>query len=84
MARITVEELYHGDKYDVMSAACADYFRNGRPECYDEHTWLDLLIVKHTLLAVEKMKQEGDSVVGMFPDESSSLYVEWYVDDNAG
>lgn len=25
MARITVEELYHGDKYDVMSTAGAVY-----------------------------------------------------------
>lgn len=30
MARITVEEVYNGEKYDVMSAATADYLMNGR------------------------------------------------------
>ena len=54
MARITIEEVYGGEKYDVMSAVMADYLKNGRPEEYHERTWLDMLIVKHTLIAAKK------------------------------
>ena len=83
MARITIEEVYGGEKYDVMSTVMADYLKNGRPEEYDERTWLDMLIVKHTLIAAEKMKIEGDSISGMTNSESSSSYVRWDNDDNA-
>ena len=83
MARITVEEVYGGEKYDVMGAVMADYLKNGRPEEYDERTWLDMLIVKHTLIAADKMKIEGDSISGMTDGESSSFYVRWDNDDDA-
>ena len=82
MARITVEEVYNGAKYDVMSAATADYLNNGRPAEYDERTWLDMLL-KHALIASEKMKNEGDTVSGMTDDMSSSSYVRWNENDNA-
>ena len=55
MSRMTVEEIYRGEKYDVMSVATADYLMNGRPAKYDERTWLDMLLVKHALIAAEKM-----------------------------
>lgn len=83
MARITVEEVYNGDKYDVMSAATADYLMNWRPAEYDERTWLEMLLVKHTLITAEKMKNEGDTVSGMTDDMSSSSYVRWNENDNA-
>ena len=83
MARITIEEVYSGEKYDVMSAVMADYLKNGKPEEYDERTWLDMLIVKHTLIAADKMKIEGDSISGMTDVESSSSYVRWDNNDNA-
>ena len=83
MARITVEEVYGGEKYDVMSAAMADYLKNGRLEEYEERPWLDMLIVKHALIAADKMKIEGDSISGMTDGESSSSYVRWDNDDNA-
>lgn len=54
MARMTVEEVYRGEKYGVMSAATADYLNNGRAAEYDERTWLDMLLVKHALIAAEK------------------------------
>ena len=75
MARITVEEVYSGEKYDVMSAVMADYLKNGRPEAYGERTWLDMLIVKHALIVADKMKIEGDSISGMTDGESSSSYL---------
>ncbi len=83
MARMTVEEVYRGEKYGVMSAATADYLNNGRPSEYDERTWLEMLLVKHTLMAAEKMKNEGDTVSGMTDDMSPSSYVRWDENGNA-
>ena len=82
MARITVEEVYNGDKYDVMSAATADYLMNGRAAEYDERTWVEMLIVKHTLIAAEKMKSEGDTVSGMTDSVPSSSCVRCNEDGN--
>ena len=81
MAQINIAEIYSGKKYGVMSAAIADYMSNGRPSEYDEWTWVDMLLVKHALIAAEKMRQEGDTVSGMTDDVSSSSYVRWD-DDN--
>ncbi len=83
MARITVEEVYNGEKYGVMSAAMAEYLRDGRPAEYDERTWVEMLIVKHALIAADKMKSECDSISGMTDVESSSSYVRWDKHDNA-
>ena len=66
----------------MMSAATADYLMNGRPTEYDKRTWLDMLLVKHALIAAEKMKSEGDTVSGMTDDMSSSSYVRWNENDN--
>ena len=82
MPRRTVEEIYRGEKYGVMGAATADYLMNGRPSEYDERTWLEMLLVKHALIAAEKMKNEGDTVSGMTDDMSSSSYVRWNEHDN--
>ena len=82
MAQVSIAEIYSGEKYDVMSAAIADYMSNGRPSEYDERMWVDMLLVKHALIAAEKMRQEGDTVSGMTDDVSSSSYVGWD-DDNA-
>ena len=82
MAQITVEEIYRGEKYDVMSTATADYLINGRPSEYDERTWLEMLLVKHALIVAEKMKNEGDTVLGMTDDMSSSSYVRCNAHDN--
>ena len=83
MAQITVEEVYRGEKYGVMSAVMAEYLSKGRPVEYDERTWMEMLIVKHALIAADKMKLEGDSISGMTDAESSSSYVRWDEHDNA-
>ena len=82
MARITVEEVYRDEKYGVMSAAMAEYLANGRPAEYDERSWVEMLLVKHALIAADKMKSEGDSISGMTDTESSSSYVRWDEHDN--
>ncbi len=82
MAQITVEEVYNGTKYEVMSSAVAEYLKYGRPAEYDEQTWMDMLLVKHALIAADKMKIEGDSISGMTDCESSSSYVRWDENEN--
>ena len=82
MARVTVEEIYRDEKYNVMSAATADHLMNGCPTEYDERTWLDMLLVKHTLIASEKMRNEGDTVSGMTDSVPPSSCVRWYEHDN--
>lgn len=81
MAQISTAEIYSGEKYGVMSAAIADYMSNGRSLEYDEWTWIDMLFVKHALIAAEKMRQEGDTVSGMTDDVSSFSYARWDDDD---
>lgn len=82
MAQISIAEIYSGEKYGVMSAAMAEYLKDGRPSEYDERTWVDMLLVKHALIVADKMEIEGDTVSGMTDDVSSSSCVRWD-DDNA-
>ena len=77
MAQISIAEIYSGEKYGIMSAAIADCMTNGRPSESDERIWIDRLLVKHALIAAEKMRQEGDTVSGKTEDVSSSSYVSW-------
>lgn len=89
MARMSVEELYRGEgtgaKYGsggIMGAVTKEILTRGVPEGYDEQTWLETLIVKHTLAAAEKMKIEGDSVSAMTDVESLSSCVRGNRNDN--
>ena len=63
MAKITIKDLYYGDKYAVMSAVFKTMFlalpnKTG----VDEQTALELEIVRQTLIAVKKMKNNGDCI----------------------
>ena len=49
---------------------------HGVPKNYDERTYIELLIVKHTLKAAEQTKTEGDFVLGMTDAEPPSCYAE--------
>jgi len=86
MAQMSLEELYRGEgageKYGILGEVMKDFFENGRPAEYDERTWLDMLLVKHALMAAEKMKSEGDTVSGMTDSVSPSSYVRWDKHDN--
>lgn len=87
MAQMSLEELYRGEgvgeKYGILGEVMKDFFENGSPSEYDERTWFEMLLVKHALIAAEKMKNEGDTVSGMTEDMSSSSYVRWNENDNA-
>ena len=76
MAQISLEEIYRGEnagqKYDIMGAVFTDMYTNGVPAEYDENTWREMLFVKHTLMAAEQMRKEGDFVSGITDAEPSS------------
>ena len=63
MARITIEELYRGEKYDIMSAVAVKAMTLGIDERTEEgRTWIEMELVRQTLIAVEKMKRNGDCI----------------------
>ena len=83
MAQISVEELFRGEgggaKYGcggIMGAVAKEIVERGVPDDYDLQTWVELLIVKHTLVAAEQMKNEGDFVSGITDTEPPSCYTE--------
>jgi len=61
MAQITIEELYHGEKYNIMGNAVAELMSEGK-ETNNVRTALELLIVKHTLLAAQQAQNNGDTI----------------------
>ena len=63
MAKITIEELFYGDKYGVMGEVVKTMFLASPNKAgVDEQTALELEIVRQTLIAVEKMKKNGDCI----------------------
>ena len=63
MAKITIKELYYGDKYAVMSEVFKTMFLAPPSKAgVDEQTAQELEIVRQTLIAVEKMKKNGDCI----------------------
>lgn len=61
MAKITVKELYYGERYGVMGEVFkAMLLTPDKTE--DEQTRLELEIVRQALIAAEKMKQNGDCI----------------------
>ena len=63
MAKFTLEELYYGDKYDIMGRTAAELLLRGAG--HDDQTQVELCLVKHTLLVAKRMIQEGDEAVGI-------------------
>ena len=86
MAQMSLEELYRGEgvgeKYGIMGEVMKDLLQNGHSSEYDERTWLEMLLVKHALIAADKMKLEGDTVSGMTDYVPPSSYVRWDENDN--
>lgn len=63
MARITIEKLYRGEKYDIMSAVAAKAMMLGIDERTEEgRTWIEMEIVRQSLIAADKMKRNGDCI----------------------
>ena len=61
MAKITVKELYYGERYGVMGEVFKAMLLTPS-KAMDEQTHLELEIVRQTLIAAGKMKQNGDCI----------------------
>ena len=63
MAKITIKNQCYGDQYAVMSEVFKMMFLASPNKAgVDEETALELEIVRQTLIAVEKMKKNGDCI----------------------
>ena len=64
MAKYTLEDIKYGDKYGIESAVFAGVFRlvEQKVETKKIREQLNILYVKHTLLAAKKMHEEGDCI----------------------
>ena len=63
MAKITIEELYRGGKYDIMGAVTAKALMLGIDErCEEIRTWIEMELVRQTVIAIEQMKKNGDCI----------------------
>ena len=64
MTKYTLEEIMYGDKYGIESASVADVFKKvqQRMPAQEIKEKLNMLYIKHTLLAAKKMHDEGDCI----------------------
>ena len=63
MAKYTIEELYRGEKYSILSAVGAKAIRSCiDPHTADGQTWLEMELIRQTFITAEKMKQNGDCI----------------------
>ena len=71
MAAYTVEEIFNGNKYSVMSEMVKEILRSGPYELpEDEQTAMEMAYVKHTILVLREMEKNGDMI-----DINDSLWV---------
>ena len=64
MAKYTLEDIMYGDKYGIESAVVVEVFKmvqQGMP-AKEIKEKLNMLYVKHTLLAAKKIHDEGDCI----------------------
>ena len=78
MAKITIEELYRGEKYDIMSAVVVKAMTLGIDERTEEcRTWIEMELVRQTVIAIEQMKKNGDCIAeGELGVQSLFAYTE--------
>ena len=78
MAKITIEYLYRGEKYDIMSAVAVRAMMLGIDErTEDGRTWIEMEFVRQTLIAAEEMKKNGDCIAeGELGVQSPFAYTE--------
>ena len=63
MAKITIEELYRGENYDIMSAVAVKAMTLGVDERTEEgQTWIEMELIRQTVIAIEQMKKNGDCI----------------------
>ena len=63
MAKITIEELYRGERYDILGAVTAKAKLLGIDERTEEgRAWRELELVRQTVMAMLKLNQSGDCI----------------------
>ena len=63
MAKMTIDELYRGDKYDIMGAVTAKALTFGVDEqTEDGRTWIEIELVRQTVIALLKLNRNGDCI----------------------
>lgn len=75
MAQLTIKELYYGDEYNVMGEVFKQMLLS-HDRSMDEQTRLELEIVRQTIIAIEKMRINGDSISDITEVESLFLCEE--------
>ena len=76
MAKYTIEELYRGDKYSILSAVGAKAIRSGiDAHTADGQTWLEMELIRQTFITAEKMKQNGDCIAEGELGDAVTVYV---------
>ena len=64
MAAYTIEEIFNGSKYSVMSEVVKEILFAGPYESpEDEQTAIEMAYVKHVILVLREVEKNGDSVV---------------------
>ena len=82
MAKITIEELFYGDKYNVMGEVVKQVFARQDEFIADPHTFRDLEIVRQTVIAIEQMKKNGDCIAEEELGDAVTVYVCGGSDEN--
>ena len=64
MAKYTLEDIMYGDKYGIESAVVAEVFKLVKQSVPEKELKekLNMLYIKHTLLAAKRMNDEGDCI----------------------
>ena len=63
MAKITIEELYRGDKYNIMGAVAVKAMMLGIDERTEKgQTWIEMELIRQTVIAIKQMKKNGDCI----------------------
>lgn len=92
MAKITIEELYRREKYDIMGAVTAKALALGINERTDDgRTWIEMELVRQTIIAMLKLNKNGDCIsdnelgdaVAVF-DAYEIIEKTYYADRNLG
>ncbi len=73
MTQITVEDVYCGERYSVMGEVMKDLSAHGIMNGYDARTWLEMHLVKHSLIAAERIIKEGGFVSDIIGTEPLSF-----------
>ncbi len=78
MAKLTVEEVYRGEKYNVMGNVFKELLSlyENIDTLEDLQTVTEMLVCKHTLIAAKKMIDEGDSISNISELQLPSLRKE--------